>query len=214
VNARDESVLCHRHLRTVRRSTPRDFDILRQRLKPHCRRLSVMTKSSVGSVLLLLVTATAAQAQPAADPQVNAGVEITPYVSMASAAASGAGAAVRWPIGSSFSIEFDAGYRRSEIAAWYSNVNLLFDLPSIGRVTPYLATGIGLDQYGFAVTSPSGTVVTHSSTAVTINAGGGVRVPVNERWGVRADARWQNGFGSRAPERWKLFNGVSFRTGR
>ena len=172
-----------------------------------------MTKSIVVSALLLFSTAATAQAQPAAAPPANTAVEITPYVSMGSAGASGAGAVVRWPTGSLFSIEFDAGYRRSEMTALYSHLNVLFDLPSIGRLTPYLATGIGVDQYGFAETSPGGTLVTQSGTTLTVNAGGGVRVPVTENWGVRADARWQNGFGARAPERWRLFNGVSFRTG-
>jgi hypothetical protein len=49
--------------------------------------------------------------------------------------------------------------------------------------------------------------------AFTLNAGGGVRVPVNDRWGVRADARWSNGIGWAAPERWRVYNGVTFRSG-
>jgi hypothetical protein len=172
-----------------------------------------MTKTIVAT-FLVLATATGAHAQSAAKPQAGTAFEITPYFSIGSAGESGAGAAVRWPIGSLFSIEVEAGYRRAEINALYSNAGVLFDLPSIGRVTPYLAAGIGLGQYGFAEMSPAGTPVSQSAATLSVNAGGGVRVPVTENWGVRADARWQNGLGGRAPERWRVFNGVSYRRGR
>ena len=47
-----------------------------------------------------------------------------------------------------------------------------------------------------------------------MNAGGGVKVPVDENWGVLgADARWFNGIGGQAGEHWRLFNGVTFKTG-
>ena len=169
-----------------------------------------MTKSILVGIVLVLGTATGARAQSAAAVEATTAFEITPHVAIGPAGETGAGAAVRWPIGSRFSIEFDAGYRRAEITALYSNLGLLFDLPSIGRATPYLAAGIGLHQYGYAEMSPAGTPVSHSATTVAVNAGGGVRVPVTENWGVRADARWQNGLGRNAPERWRVVNGVSF----
>jgi hypothetical protein len=86
-------------------------------------------------------------------------------------------------------------------------------VPSIGQATPYVAAGIGLDQYGFPVELPGRAVATQKGTAVTVNAGGGVRVPVAGNWGMRTDARWSNGIGSRAPERWRLYNGVTFGRG-
>lgn len=90
------------------------------------------------------------------------------------------------------------------------NLNLLFDLPAMGRVTPYVVGGVGVEQYGFAETSPAGNFVAQSRTALSVNAGGGVRIRGDEHWGVRADARWSNGLGSRAPERLRLYNGVTF----
>ena len=40
-----------------------------------------------------------------------------------------------------------------------------------------------------------------------------VKVPVDETWGLRADARWFNGLGDQAGEHWRLFNGVTVKTG-
>ena len=34
-------------------------------------------------------------------------------------------------------------------------------------------------------------------------------VPLDNRWGVRADARWFDTFG-KTPDRWRVYNGVTF----
>jgi hypothetical protein len=109
-----------------------------------------------------------------------------------------------------FSLELETSYRRGEVGALGSNLSLLFDLPQIGRVTPYLAGGVGFEQFGFAETSPAGNFVAQAGTAVTVNAGGGVRIRADENWGIRTDARWSNGVGRGAPERLRLYNGVTF----
>ena len=124
---------------------------------------------------------------------------------------SGRWVAVRWTLPAHLSVEFESSVRRSEVAPFSANVSLLFDFPEVGRVTPYVAGGVGLDQYAFAEQFNSGNVVAHAGTAVSVNAGGGVRIRSNENWGIRTDARWINGIGQRAPERWRLYNGVTFR---
>jgi hypothetical protein len=48
---------------------------------------------------------------------------------------------------------------------------------------------------------------------LAINAGGGLKLPVNDTWGIRTDARWFNGLGRDAGEHWRLYNGVTFPTG-
>ena len=136
-------------------------------------------------------------------------VEITPFVSLGSATSSRIGVAIRWPLASHLSAELETGYRRGEMHALSSHFSLLYDLPTLGRVAPYVAGGIGLEQYGVALEAPQGRLVTQQQTALSVNAGGGVRVPINQRWGVRSDARWFNGLGRTAPERWRLYNGVT-----
>ena len=176
-----------------------------------------MTKPVVAMALTIamIVVAASAQAQDGPPQQSRrvTGVEITPFVSLGSNASSGVGAAVRWPLGSNFSLEVEMAGRWSEIIALSTSASLLFDLPTIGPATPYVAAGIGLDQYGFPVELPGHAVATQTGTAVTVNAGGGVRVPVAGSWGVRTAARWSNGIGSKAPERWRLYNGVTFGPG-
>jgi hypothetical protein len=160
------------------------------------------------------LTASAAQAQVAPAGQPRAGVEITPYVSIGSSATSGIGAAVRWPLCTNLGVEWEVSQRYAELNALGSSVSLLFDLPKIGVVTPYLAGGIGIEQYGYATSGPAASIVTHAGTTLTVNAGGGVRVPVDDKWGLRADMRWSNGLGSQAPERLRLYNGITFGAGK
>jgi hypothetical protein len=137
-------------------------------------------------------------------------VEVTPYVSMGLGGSNGVGAAVRWPIvGSPFSLEVETNYREGEIKALGSHLSLLYDLPRVGVVTPYLATGIGVEQYGTPAMQ-GGNIVSREQTAVAVNAGGGVRAQATDNWGYRTDLRWFNPLG-RAPERVRIYNGVTFR---
>src|SRR4051812_45939180 len=159
-----------------------------------------MTNRSVAVVLLgaMLSVATSARAQDDATG-CSAPPEITPYVFLGSNGSSGIGAAVRWPLPNHFNVEVDTSSRLSDVARLNANVSLLFDLPKIGRVTPYVAAGVGLDQYAYAETAPSGALVAESGTALSVNAGGGLRIRGDETWGMRTDARWSNGIGRKAP---------------
>ena len=167
----------------------------------------------------LLLMSSAARAQEGTGAGTK-GVEITPYVAMAGGGA-GIGTAVRWPLAGDFSLEMEVGQRYNEITALSASLSLLYDLPALGIVTPYVAGGIGIEQYGYAanyfVIGPTGAPVqmtgTAATTAIAVNAGGGVRAPINETWGVRTDARYFNGLG-RAPKRFRLYNGVTFKPGR
>jgi hypothetical protein len=172
-----------------------------------------MTNRSVAVVLVgaMLAVATSARAQDdATQAGFRATPEITPYVFLGSNGSSGVGAAVRWPLPNHFSVEVETSSRLSDVARLNANFSLLFDLPEIGRVTPYVAAGVGLDQYAYAETAPSGAMVAESFTAFSVNAGGGVRIRGDETWGMRTDARWFNGIGRKAPERLRLYNGVTF----
>src|SRR5204863_9169688 len=112
--------------------------------------------------------------------------EITPYVFLGSGTSSGVGAAVRWPLASGFSVELETGYRRAEIGAVSSNLSVLFDLPKLGSVIPYVGGGVVLDQYGTPEVV-AGHVVAREKTGFSVNAGGGIRVQADQNWGVRAD---------------------------
>jgi len=47
-----------------------------------------------------------------------------------------------------------------------------------------------------------------------VDAGGGIKVPVADRWGMRTDLRWFRSVGHDASEHWRVAHGVSFRTAR
>jgi hypothetical protein len=180
------------------------------------------SRSLMAVVSTLAVCATTAHAQDAKDAATphaatSPDIEVTPFVSLDSRGASPIGAAITFPLNSSFSIEAEVGYRRGEgrLNALSSSASLLYMLPRIGRATPYLATGAGLAQYGAPIVSRERSLLgTEPRIAFEVNAGGGVKVPVDDTWGMRTDARWFKSFGREASEHWRVSQGISFDVGR
>lgn len=167
------------------------------------------------SAVLLVVFALAAW--PAAAQDATA-VEITPYVAIGSAGASPVGAAVTFPVTSTLGVETDVAYRRGEggIHALSSSASLLYSLPRIGQSTPYVAAGLGLSQYGAPVfLFPDGHPIgTEPRLAMTVNAGGGLKVPMNEQLDLRTDVRWFKSFGREGSEQFRVAQGLSFDVGK
>ena len=143
-------------------------------------------------------------------------VEVTPYVAVGSAGASPVGAAVTVPLTSTLSVETDVAYRRGEgrIHALSSSTSLLYALPRIGRTTPYVAGGVGLSQYGAPVFSSNGPPIgTEPRVALTVNAGGGLKTPMNDALALRTDARWFKSFGRQGSDQFRVAQGISFDVG-
>jgi hypothetical protein len=144
-------------------------------------------------------------------------VEVTPYVALGSAGASPVGAAVTFPVTSTLSVETDVAYRRGEgrIHALSTNSSLLWFLPRVGQSTPYVAAGVGLSQYGAPVFSLDGPPIgTQARVAMTVNAGGGLKTPVNDKLDLRTDARWFKSFGKQGSEQFRVAQGISFDAGK
>jgi hypothetical protein len=144
-------------------------------------------------------------------------VEVTPYVALGSSAASPVGTAVTFPVTSTLSVETDVAYRRGEgrIHALSSSVSLLYFLPRVGRSTPYVAGGVGLSRYGAPVFLGSGPPIgTEPRLALTVNAGGGVKMPMNDKLDLRTDARWFKSFGAQGSEQFRVAQGIAFDVGK
>jgi hypothetical protein len=168
-------------------------------------------KSAFSALVAFTVGALPAAAQ---DAQV---VEVTPYVALGSSAASPVGTAVTFSITSTLSVETDVAYRRGEggIHALSSNVSLLYFLPRIGQSAPYVAGGVGLAQYGAPVFLSSGYPIgTEPRLALTVNAGGGLKMPMNDRLDLRTDARWFKSFGRQGSEQFRVAQGIAFDVGK
>jgi hypothetical protein len=179
------------------------------------RNLTIMVLAST-----LPASGASAQDAPPAPPRQTAAspaIEVTPFVSMDSRGASPFGAAISFPLSSSLSIEAEVGYRRGEgrLNAVSSSANLLYTLPRLGRTSPYLATGAGLAQYGAPIVSREGSVIgTEPRITFEVNAGAGLKVPVDDTWGMRTDVRWYKSFGRNGSEHWRVAQGVSFDVGK
>jgi hypothetical protein len=144
-------------------------------------------------------------------------VEVTPYVALGSAGVSPVGAAVTVPVTSTLSVESDVAYRRGEgrIHALSTNTSLLWFLPRVGQSSPYVAAGVGLRQYGAPVFLLAGPPIgTVSRLAMTVNAGGGLKMPVNRHVDLRTDARWFKSFGREGSEQFRVAQGISFDAGK
>ena len=166
-------------------------------------------KSAVFALVALTLNALPVEAQDAKT------VEVIPYVALASGVASPVGAAITFPVTSKLGVEIDTAYRRAEgdIPALSLHASLLYDLPRVGRSTPYVAGGIGLSKYGVPIfSSTSGPpIATQSRLAMSVNAGGGLKMPMNDKWGLRTDARWFKLLGTQAPsEGLRVSQGISF----
>jgi hypothetical protein len=168
-------------------------------------------KPAVFAVVALTLGALPVAAQDASP------VEVTPYVALGSAGTSPLGAAITFPVTPALSVETDVAYRRPEggINALSSNVSLLYSLPRLGQSRPYVAAGVGLSQYGSPVFGANGPPIgTQPRLAMTVNAGGGLKTPVNEKLDLRTDARWFKSFGREGSEQFRVAQGISFDVGK
>ena len=145
-------------------------------------------------------------------------VEVTPYVALGSEMASPVGAAVTFPLTSTLNVETDVAYRHGEgrIHALSLSASLLYSLPRVGQSTPYVAAGVGLSQYGAPVFGSTGRpIATHPRLAMTVNTGGGLKIPMDEKLDLRTDARWGKFLGLQGPSEWfRVAQGISFDMGK
>jgi hypothetical protein len=176
------------------------------------------TRSSVVAFALAMAAAPALAQQTAEGgaPAAHA-VEVTPFVSLGAPGSSRVGAAVAVPVTEDLSLEAEVGYRRGEgdIDALSSSVSLLYALPRAGRVAPYAAAGVGLEEFGTPVPLPGrADLFTQKKLALAVNAGGGVKVPVTDQWSLRSDARWYKQLGRQGSDHWRLYQGATIGVGK
>jgi len=165
---------------------------------------------------VVALVAIALEASPVA-AQDTQSVEVAPYLALGTAGASPVGVVFTFPVTSTLSVETDLSYRRAEgrIHVRSLSTSLLWSLPCIGESTPYLAAGIGLSQHGAPVFSSSGLPIgTEPWLAVTVNAGGGLKVPMNDKVDLRTDARWFKSFGLHGSEQFRVAQGIAFDVGK
>ena len=95
------------------------------------------------------------------------------------------------------------------VTTFSANVLYHFDVP---RVTPYATFGLGFERssHGFDDILD---VPDLSANELTVNFGGGVKYPLNDRWLVRGDLR-RFAANDLAPDHWRLYGGLTYNLGR
>ena len=168
---------------------------------------------SVALVLALAVAAAAAAQEPPATPGADPlPVELSTFLSVGGLDTSSTGVTARMPIKARLSFEAEAEWRLEDVSGLSASGNLVFDLRKAGRITPYVIGGAGIDRYTVSIDWPQQGSTTQLTSALSVNGGGGVRIPLNARWGMRTDARVSNGIG-RGPTRWRVFYGMTANVG-
>ena len=171
------------------------------------------TLAWVACVSWLVPTVSAAQVVDPREP-VRIPVEVSPSISTGSTGSPGVGAAVRWSLTPKLGVELESEVRWAELTAVNTHAGVVYDLLRIGRATTYAAGGAGVERFAHAMFLTGFPPVIGTGTTLSINAGGGVRVPISDRVGVRVDARWFNPQDDRASERWRIATGVTIGFGR
>jgi hypothetical protein len=168
--------------------------------------------------LLCLVVASfcaqTAQAQTIQPPTVagskQSGVEVTPFIGFGSPTSSRGGGAIAFTLAPKVRVEAEVALHSCSQLS--SSVNLLYSLPRIRRVEPYIAAGVGLGQNEIAFQAPSQRLVIQQSVGLVVNAGAGFTVPIREGVGYRFDTRWSMPRGIH-PEAWRVYHGVTLGMG-
>ena len=126
------------------------------------------------------------------------------------AAASPVGAAVTFPITSTLSVETEVAYRRGEggIHAMSMSTSLLYFLPRrpIGAVCRRRSWAANT---GARVHFNGPPIGTQPRLSMTVNAGAGLKIPMNEKLDLRTDARWVESFGRQGSEQYRVAQGIS-----
>lgn len=167
------------------------------------------------STPVLLLAALLVGAQPAR-AQESQPVKVTPFIAFGTAGAPPVGVLVTVPLTTTLSAEIEVAYGRGagDIHAMSSSLSLLQNLPKVGRLTPYIAGGIGVSQFGAPVLAPLGPPIgTVSRLAFTLNAGAGLKVPLRSGLDFRTDVRYFDSLG-KGSDQFRIANGISFDTGR
>jgi hypothetical protein len=171
-----------------------------------------MTRFDLQSQLIRHATtlACALAAVTAAAP-VSAQPAVTPFFAIGDDLAPGGGGAIAFAWTPALSVEVEASLGTD---AARSSVSLLYDLPRLGRVTPYAAAGIGVQRDEVQSTFTATGLLEHmKKTEFAVNIGAGVTIQTGSRWSYRADFRWYNP-DNEWPESWRVFSGVTLAVGR
>ena len=166
--------------------------------------------------LATLCCAQAARAQ-SADPQPGAAtqqpaVEVTPFVGWGSEGSARTGAAVAFALTPKVSLESEVAYHPR--ALFSSSVNIVYALPHLKAVEPYVTAGIGLGQFDSAIQAPTPTgFLVQRSVGLVVNAGTGIRRAGARKRRLSLRCPMVESLGIQ-PESFRIYHGATFGVGK
>jgi opacity protein-like surface antigen len=180
-----------------------------------------MAKTSAvafGICALLAVAVPARAQEPDAPSRFLNPRELALYVT-SGGDTTGIGVTVRWPMTSRLSIQAEGEYRNEQRdVAWYlpssrginANLVVVLDLPRVWRVTPFVVGGGGLEHHlDLDSSRPSSGPLWRTGDSFVVNGGGGVRVALSDRVGVRVEVRYADGWAQGARDSVRFMYGTT-----
>jgi opacity protein-like surface antigen len=181
----------------------------------------VVTAMSVSTVALAIATP-AARAQSIAQPR---SWTVTPFLHTSADVSEpafddslGLGVAVGYDLTRNLGFEgevthlFDVAGDTDNIDWSISNfsANAIYHF-DVKRVTPYATLGIGFERSSYDLKAEDALQLDEdpSSTEVSVNFGGGVKYPINDRWTARGDVRRFQA-NDIAPDHWRVYGGLTW----
>jgi opacity protein-like surface antigen len=194
---------------------------------------SVRALAGVIALLVLPLTAAAqpappsasapASSRPAATSEPNS-ITVTPFLSSAFGvsqdldASLGLGVAVTYDLTPRLGFEGELAHvfdvqgddANVDLAITNFSGNVVYNFAVVPHVTPYGTFGVGVEHAGIDVKTPDpAALYPASSTEVSYNFGGGVKVPVSDMFVARVDIRRFQA-NDLAPDYWRLYGGVTW----
>jgi hypothetical protein len=108
-----------------------------------------------------------------------------------------------------FDVASDSADIDWSVTTFSANAIYHFD---VRRVTPYATLGLGFERSSYGLKDALD-LPDLSSNELSVNFGGGVKYPINDRWLARGDLR-RFAANDLAPDHWRLYGGLTFNVGR
>jgi opacity protein-like surface antigen len=125
----------------------------------------------------------------------------------------GMGAAVQWSLTPKLALEAETEFRSGRLDTLKGlTANVVAELPRLGRVTPFVVGGAGIDDYRWNLYLPHGSFG-RTELNFAVNAGAGVRVHLTGAWSARVDVRWSDGMAEQAKPVTRVLYGVTLGLG-
>jgi hypothetical protein len=183
-----------------------------------------MRPFAVLAICALLLIPRGAVAQTTEGARLEPTLILSPYYTITDGSQGAFGAAVQWPVARRFAVQAEGEYRigtpnilmfEDASSGVNAAMHLVWELPRYKRFVGYVLGGGGLEHYVWRdVRSVDPLDLRwHPGNSFVASWGAGARVQIDDRVGVRLEARWAEGWMDGASDPFRLIYGLTIGLG-